>query len=109
MENMQISSCLSVTVAILQKEKCSHQHEADHANQGRLVQACDSRPTEERYEEAIQHLKKVAIENEFDLLSDGKGLDLIADLQDSKIPSMATASGKSFDAFKRRLLTSHLY
>jgi amidase len=38
----------------------------------------------------------VVIENGFNPLFDEKGLDLIAVPQDSKIPSMATASGQSF-------------
>ena len=54
----------------------------------------NSRPTEERYEEALQHLKKVTEEG-FNPLFDVKGLDLIAVPQDSKIPSIATASGQS--------------
>lgn len=44
----------------------------------------------------------MAIENGFDPLFEEKGLDLIAVPQDSKIPSMATASGKPFDVSKRR-------
>lgn len=70
-------------------------HETDHANQERLIQAYNFRPSEERYEEAIQHLRKVVIETGLDPLFEEKGLDLIAVPQDSKIPSMATASGKS--------------
>ncbi|CAG9998783.1 unnamed protein product [Clonostachys byssicola] len=65
----------------------------DHANQQRLIQACKKRPTAEQYEEARRHMEKVVIENGFEPLFSGKGLDLIAVPQDSKIPSLATASG----------------
>ncbi|CAG9953360.1 unnamed protein product [Clonostachys rosea f. rosea IK726] len=50
------------------------------------------RPTAERYEEAHRHMEKVVIEDGFETLLSGMGLDLIAVPQDSKIPSMATAS-----------------
>lgn len=58
-----------------------------------MIQAHNSRPTEQRYEDAIRHLKKVVIEDGFEPLFDVKGLDLIVAPQDSKIPSIATASG----------------
>ncbi|CAH0023746.1 unnamed protein product, partial [Clonostachys rhizophaga] len=65
----------------------------DHANQQRLIQAYKERPTAERYDEARRHMKKVVIEDGFEPLFSGKGLDLVAVPQDSRIPSMATASG----------------
>uniref|UniRef100_A0A8H7NGZ5 Amidase domain-containing protein n=1 Tax=Bionectria ochroleuca TaxID=29856 RepID=A0A8H7NGZ5_BIOOC len=65
----------------------------DNANQQRLIQACKERPTAERYEEARRHMKKVVIEDGFEPLLSGKGLDPIAVPQDSNIASMATASG----------------
>jgi amidase len=39
-------------------------------------------------------MEKVVIEDGFETLLSGMGLDLVAVPQDSKIPSMATASGE---------------
>ena len=45
----------------------------------------------------------MVIENGFNPLFDGRGLDLIAVPQDSKIPSIATASGQSFMTLSKTL------
>lgn len=45
------------------------------------------------YEAAKAHLRKVAIEDGFNRLFLDKGLDIVAVPQDSKIPSMAAATG----------------
>lgn len=65
----------------------------EHANQGRLIKAYEEVPNATAYESAIAHLHKVSIKEGFDLLFGDKGLDLVGVPMDSKIPSMATASG----------------
>ncbi|KAF2870747.1 hypothetical protein BDV95DRAFT_574534 [Massariosphaeria phaeospora] len=72
----------------------------EHSNQERLVKSYEDVPdvlygaVRKTYEAAIAHLRKVAVKDSFDFLFSGdKALDIVAIPMDSKIPSMATASG----------------
>ncbi|KAF2257469.1 amidase signature enzyme [Trematosphaeria pertusa] len=75
------------------KEHADIEMPYQHANQGRLIKAYEEVPNATAYESAIAHLHKVSIKEGFDLLFGDKGLDLVGVPMDSKIPSMATASG----------------
>jgi hypothetical protein len=59
-----------------------------------LIKANTEIPDLETYNKAIAHLRTVSIEDGWDPLFGDKGLDLVAVLQDSPIPSMATAASE---------------
>lgn len=65
----------------------------NHTNQERLIMAYNNIPSEEEYEKAKSHLQRVAVEDGLNKLFGDKGLDIIGIPQDSKISSIASASG----------------